>query len=182
MRTSTVESIAREICDRLSHAGHDMPWEQRLQAAVLLLHRLTNVEVEVLPVRAVLYSRSARYRLGGPMMPEHAGDVAHIREQVGSSMVLLGVERLHAVILVGSVMIEMIDAQQWSDQGVLLRPFVADRPIDLSQWTVEGLRYGVSVTYEHRPEISVALTADLVAHRLANDVQEAMNQPARRRA
>jgi len=140
MNTTPTEDTIREICDRLHDAAtQEHSLQHRISATIVLIERLTGIEAEVLPVRAVLYSRSAVNRLGGAMMPAHAGEIAHFREQVGPAMILLGIDQPHAVLLAADLMIELADSAQWAQRGVLLHPFVANRPTDLTQWTITGL-------------------------------------------
>lgn len=180
--TMSTESLAREACDRVSAAGPTRTWQQRIVALMLVLQRSTCTPVELVPVRAAIYSRSALFRLGGCALPTSEGEMEQFHEQVGSAMVLLGTERPHAIVLVGSVMIELADAREWNDRGALLRPFVSDRPQTLDRWTVQGLRYGVSIAYEHDPEAVLPSTTDLAAHRLARDVLCEMRPDLQQRA
>ena len=111
------------------------------------------------------------------MMPAHAGEIAHFREQVGPAMILLGIDQPHAVLLAADLMIELADSAQWAQRGVLLHPFVANRPTDLTQWTITGLRYGVTATYQHHPDLAVSVAPDFTARRLARDIERAMQPP-----
>lgn len=149
--SASTESICRDLCAVLADSGSKVGWRLRLAAAAIALERVVGVRPAVVPVRAAAYSRSAIFRLGGAMVPQHQGEIDHFREQVGPAMILLGIERAspHAVLSIGQCVVEVAHGGDWNDRGVLVRPFVHVCAGRDAGWIVDGLRYGVAVVYEH---------------------------------
>lgn len=147
----SIEVTCRDVCAVLADLGTAVTWSTRLAATAVALEQLTGIVPTVIPVKAAAYSRSAVFRLGGAMVPQHQGEVAHFREQVEPAMVLLGLEggAAHAVLLLdGLAVVEVAHGIDWNDRGVLVRPFVHMSSPRGDEWIVDGLRYGVSIAYE----------------------------------
>jgi hypothetical protein len=182
MTTTPPDSVVREICDRLAPHASETTHDDRLDAARVLIQRFTGIAPEVVMVRAAIYSRSAAYRLSALLLPSSRGEVEHLREQVGAGVVLLGYDAPHAILLAHGLLIELADASQWNQPGALLRPYATPQPHDPACWTVDGLRYGVQVTYERNATAEpVPLVPSLATHRLARHIEHEMRVPARLR-
>jgi hypothetical protein len=149
MNASRIEALCHDLCATLAEETA-VAWRVRIAAAAIVLERFLDARPVVLHVRAAVYGRSAVFRLGGAMVPQHQGEIDHFREQVGPAMVLLGIgdgSASHAVLSIGGVMLELAHGADWNDRGVLLRPFARTYGGE-EVWTVGGLRYGAIVSYE----------------------------------
>lgn len=148
--TNRIEVICRDLCAVLADLGGSVAWRTRLAATAVVLEQMTGSVPTVVPVKVAAYSRSAVFRLGGAMVPQHRGEVDQFREQVDPGMALLGFEQQapHAVLLVAGVVVEVAHGADWNDRGVLVRPFVHTTNSLGDTWIVDGLRYGVSIAYE----------------------------------
>ncbi len=182
--SANIEVICRDLCAVLGDAGSNVDWHLRLSAAAIALDRIVGVEPMVVPVRAAAYSRSAIFRLGGAMVPQHQGEIDHFREQVGPAMILLGVEHTpaHAVLSIGPCVVDVAHGADWNDRGVLIRPFTHLCDSRESGWIVDGLRYGVTVIYEHANVATVPLTIGPEVRAFADDLVAAMQSIERRMA
>lgn len=142
-----------DACDIITDIGAPDSWQVRMLAAQLLIHDLTGITPQILPVRAVAYGRSAVHRLGGALMPRTDAELAHFREQAGPAMTPLGQHGIHAVLVIDELIIELATSNDHHGSGVILTPFAA--PLSRGRpalWTIDGLRFGVTVIYEHLPE------------------------------
>lgn len=149
--TNHIDVICRDLCAVLADLGGSVAWRTRLAATAVVLEQMTGIVPTVIPVKAAAYSRSAVFRLGGAMVPQHQGEVEQFREQVEPAMVLLGFDREapHAVLsIAGMLVVEVAHGADWNDRGVLVRPFVHTTNPRGDTWIVDGLRYGVSIAYE----------------------------------
>jgi len=159
----------RHLCEMTSAAisqlVHASPWAIRLHAAVLTLEAISGCAPQVVSVRAVAYNRSAILRLGGALIPESDAELAHLREQVGPAMLPLGFDATHAVVACGDLFIEL---SSWIDHdaaGVIVQPLVGQLPRNGSRrWTTEARRFGVSIAYELRPDVTVPQLSESSRH------------------
>lgn len=148
--------IADDLCHLLALEEYRMPREDRIATAMLALRQAGHAP-QLACVRSVIFSRSALFQLGGPLVPRHEGEVQHVREQVGHCVHLLGFEddAPHVVILVDGALVDLVDSRDWNDRGVIVRPLAVPCVVPLlDEWVVGPLRYGVVVAYQPRPRVS----------------------------
>lgn len=178
----SIDAACRDLCAALADISGQVSWPVRLAAAAMALESVTGIKPVVVTVRAAAYSRSAVLRLGGAMIPQHQGEVEHFREQVGPAMILLGLEGAapHAVLAVGTHLVEVAHGVDWNDRGVLVRPFAHAPGARGSRWSVGGLRFGVTVAYEQVPRSSVQLSDGAAVLAFADELRVATKRKARR--
>ncbi len=160
--------------------GQHAPWSGRIAAAALALETVSSERVEIVAVRAAVFSRAAIQQLGGAIHPSTPGEVTHLREQVGHGMTLLGfADEPHAILRVGDVLIELADG---GSRGPLLRPFVVAAPSTFDRWVAYLDSTYTTIAYECIAAAPVSLAATATAHDLASAAVDALRAQDERRA
>lgn len=173
----------REIVDLLATEGPGKGIGVRWDAFFVLAKRFTHAHPQPVAVRAAAYSRMAVQQIGSAVLPATSGEIEHLREQAGDAIVLLGYEHLHMVWLAHGLIVDLADAHDWNDRGALLRPYAAAMPEEGTDglWTVDGLRYGVTVAYERIDGAIIPIAPSAQAYRLANRVADQLRDARRER-
>lgn len=169
-----LHALCSNVCAVLTEIAPATPHEHRLAATALVLTRLVDAKPWVMAVRSVAYNRLAAQRLGGAFIPQHQGEVDHFREQVGPGMVFVNDSQPYGVLILGDLMIDVTDARDWNDRGVLARPFATRVPVFGESWSIGGLRYGVVMAYEIQPHLQLELCTDLAVGVLAQRIEESL--------
>ena len=150
-RDRLLEAACAAVCDAVADIGFASSWRVRLRAAELLIGQLTQTEPNVQVVRAVVYGRSAAWRLRG-------GPIPSFRDQVGPAMLVLGTDdERHAVLVVsGTVLMELASWNDHDDPGVLIRPFVHSLPANCGpRIVVDGASSGATLVYQFNPSATL---------------------------
>ncbi len=177
--TYHLDADCRDLCAVLADIGSSVTWRTRIAATAVVLEQMTGIVPTVVPVKGAAYSRSAVFRLGGAMVPQHQGEVEQFREQVGPAMVLLGFDREapHAILsIAGTLVVEVAHGADWNDRGVLVRPFVHTTNPRAGAWIVDGLRYGVSIAYERASIAPVDILVTDAVVELARQLHAAVDR------